>query len=777
MTAVINPDEIRRSLSLLHEPGSIFEIRIPGKYTISEQFSDIERALSLIEREGRKKPKGIYVTLNPVAGSEGSKNAAHDEDISARRWFLIDIDPKRPVDTSSTDAEHQAAIEKAARVKDFLSERGWSEPISADSGNGAHLLYRVDLPNDEVSKNLLKSCLNVLKGLFSDSFSDVDISVFNASRISKIYGTVARKGADTPERPHRTAKIINTPEDIEPVSARIITQLSSLNQSKQPEEDTRKGSSRRKVKTGEIDNYLTSQAGKLFNQKLRDMDLFNELSRINQEDCDPPAEDSDIRRICASALRNFSMPGGSTRNPKGISEAELKEHDDRVKVQELKFDIRVPEDHFISKYVAHMTDKTDAYPDYHYAAALTLLSIAADRRVYTHIKNTGEIYSNLWFMCLGQSSFSRKSTALNMVKIVAGANSSFATVPGMFSTEGLIETFHDNPRGYLVKDEAAQILGSINKKQYMSDVRDVLCELYDCGDIKRKLRTSKKTGTTNFDIHESYPVFLMATTPDNFFMNTTRLDLTSGWLIRFLYVYPRYKKSVKGLELGTLTDKVNLQDIGTLFNDIAGAVSAFDKINIHPSREALTRFNTWFIAKQEELESSEEDTSLSQTVFARILITALKIAALLTLGDSRCKKEFAAHGVTWAADFKDIKENHHLEPEITIPDEFMEESIRLVDEYFLPIASEIIEDLISRENENIQGRIIQFLKTANHCRLTRSELLRKVKLTSKVLDEHIQSLIEQDLLEERIVPNTNPVKLLYLLKKAKENNKSILEFF
>ncbi len=64
---------------------------------------------------------------------------------------------------------------------------------------------------------------------------------------------------------------------------------------------------RRDVKTGEIDNYLTQQAGKLFNQGLRDTDLFNALSVINQEDCTPPSEDSNLRRICASAMRNFTF--------------------------------------------------------------------------------------------------------------------------------------------------------------------------------------------------------------------------------------------------------------------------------------------------------------------------------------------------------------------------------------------------------------------------------------------------------------------------------------
>lgn len=505
------------------------------------------------------------------------------------------------------------------------------------------------------------------------------------------------------------------------------------------------------------------------------IDLIVRQSNLYTEDWDRTKQYTIPKAL---EIKDVYDPGkAEPHHPNEITPEELKAHDDRISINDLKFSINVPPDHFISKYVAHMVDKTDAYPDYHYAAALTLLSIAADRRVYTHIKNTGHIYSNLWLMCLGQSSFSRKSTALNTVKIIAGANSEFSSCPGMFSTEGLIEAFSDNPRAYLIKDECAQILGSINKKQYMSDVRDVLCELYDCGDIKRKLRTSKKNDRSEYEITDSYPVFLMATTPDNFFMNTTRLDLTSGWLIRFLYVFPRYKKNIKGLELGTEQDKLNLAEIGTAFNHIAGNVSAFESVHIHPSEEALSRFNAWFIKKQERLESSEEDNSLTSTVFARILITALKIAALLTLGDSRCKDQFKDNGVDFSSKIQDIEQNENPNIEILIPDEFMTESMRLVDEYFLPMASDVIEDLISREDENIQGRILQFLKNSPKRRLTRSELLRKVKLTSKVFDEHIHTLVyDREEIAETVINESGKPKVLYLLKKGKELNKSLFEF-
>jgi hypothetical protein len=43
-----------------------------------------------------------------------------------------------------------------------LASEGWPAPLLSDSGNGAHLLYPIDLPNDPESSELVKLCLRAL---------------------------------------------------------------------------------------------------------------------------------------------------------------------------------------------------------------------------------------------------------------------------------------------------------------------------------------------------------------------------------------------------------------------------------------------------------------------------------------------------------------------------------------------------------------------------------------------------------------------------------------
>ena len=228
----MTPDDIdakiRRGLEVMTEPGQVFEIRSwKGDRISSGYFDDIDAAAAAIaplDAAGADGPDGIYLTLNPVNPDLLARRAnrikpatkkdasTSDADIIRRRWLPIDIDAKRASGISSTDQEHAAALERALSIAADLAERGWPEPIRADSANGAHLVYRIDLPNDEKSTALVKAVLAVLDAIYSDGAAEVDTSVFNASRIWKVYGTVSRKGDNTPTRPHRRAAILAMPD-------------------------------------------------------------------------------------------------------------------------------------------------------------------------------------------------------------------------------------------------------------------------------------------------------------------------------------------------------------------------------------------------------------------------------------------------------------------------------------------------------------------------------------------------------------------------------------
>ncbi|MDH7510416.1 MAG: hypothetical protein QHH04_05170 [Methanolinea sp.] len=234
--------EIRDTIAALFPPGQVIEVRaITEEGMASGYFNDFEALAAAVEPlDSTNGTQGIYVTLNEVnpallsrranriKGRLSKKDATTaDSDIIRRRWFPIDIDPVRPSGVSATGDEHERALERADRVAAFLSEKGFPAPIRGDSGNGAHLLYRVDLPNDAHAMELVKRCLEVLDVLFSDAHAKIDTAIFNAARIWKLYGTISRKGDHTPERPHRRSHLLAVPDRLEVADEDLLRHLAT----------------------------------------------------------------------------------------------------------------------------------------------------------------------------------------------------------------------------------------------------------------------------------------------------------------------------------------------------------------------------------------------------------------------------------------------------------------------------------------------------------------------------------------------------------------------
>jgi hypothetical protein len=233
---------LRAAVARIAGPGQVVEVRaLTDQNTHSGYFNDFDALARSVEPlDADTSVQGIYVTLNEVNPALLSRRAnrikmrlgkkdstTSDADILRRRWLPIDIDPLRPSGVSSTDEEHTLALAKAEEVAQWIAGLGFPEPIKADSGNGAHLLYRIDLPNDDAATALVKSCLATLDALFSDERVSVDTANFNAARIWKLYGTVSRKGDNTPERPHRRSRIISAPDPLQVVTVEQLRELIS----------------------------------------------------------------------------------------------------------------------------------------------------------------------------------------------------------------------------------------------------------------------------------------------------------------------------------------------------------------------------------------------------------------------------------------------------------------------------------------------------------------------------------------------------------------------
>ena len=215
-----------------------------AKGTVSGYFDNpVEFAKAAESLDKLKKASGIYFVLNPVNSTLLAraanrlivpKNTTTDEQVVCHRWLLIDIDPDSPSGISCTDKEVELAKDRLDKIISFLQKEGFPEPVKCFSGNGVHALYRLsDMSDSQEITELKRSVLQVLNHKFGGDGITVDQKVFNPSRITKLYGTWARKGDNMPDRPHRQSFIEHIPEPLQTVSLEQLEWLASLTPKKE----------------------------------------------------------------------------------------------------------------------------------------------------------------------------------------------------------------------------------------------------------------------------------------------------------------------------------------------------------------------------------------------------------------------------------------------------------------------------------------------------------------------------------------------------------------
>lgn len=236
--------EIRTTITTLHESGALIELCALGNNGITSGYYDDHDALA---QEGKKLSDlgsyhGVYVTVNPVKrdlpkrrGLEKNRIYEHvtsrtkDEDIEKRRWLILDVDPVRKPKTSANDRQKGAACWcKTCAVSSLRSEWGMPEPVVADSGNGYYALYPTDEPNNQEIDDLFRNATKAIADKFSmKDVADIDPVTHNASRLIKLFGTMARKGPDTATTPHRFSGLGGVPTNLRTVTREQLEKLAS----------------------------------------------------------------------------------------------------------------------------------------------------------------------------------------------------------------------------------------------------------------------------------------------------------------------------------------------------------------------------------------------------------------------------------------------------------------------------------------------------------------------------------------------------------------------
>lgn len=238
---MIDLEQVHLWWRLFHRDNTSVEVRMikSDKLNASGYYKNLNNIIRDIDFYDKKDGWQIYFVLNEIDDAcytrqqcehsiERPTATTTDDNITARRWVFIDLDPKRPKETSSSNAQLEQARIKANQIFKFLKQQGFENMVVAMSGNGYHIQIPCSLSNTAENKSLVERFLEALQMLFEDDAIEVDQKPKNAARLCKLYGTTAKKGTNTEDRPHRLSKILKFPDEIIPNKREYFENVANL---------------------------------------------------------------------------------------------------------------------------------------------------------------------------------------------------------------------------------------------------------------------------------------------------------------------------------------------------------------------------------------------------------------------------------------------------------------------------------------------------------------------------------------------------------------------
>jgi predicted transcriptional regulator len=396
---------------------------------------------------------------------------------------------------------------------------------------------------------------------------------------------------------------------------------------------------------------------------------------------------------------------------------------------------------------------------FHQAAGLWLLSVAIGRRLYGEAPWGVRLYPNMYAMLIASTTFYRKSTAFKLAEQVARQ-----AIPHMLMpTPGSPERFQEALAGQLpnnfdklskaqkerltkaqpfaaqrglLKDEVAGLFGTINKKDYMTGMKDLLMELYDCPDFSDKDTQSGLTSVENAALS-----ILGVTTPAGLSAAVSDADWDNGLLIRFALLTPEpdYRERPPAAEYQAVPPAL-VEGLRALHEKLPGPQATETGLSAPQALRLDVRCWPACQAYGDRLRrmcDPRKDTELDERlkgVYGRLHVHAFKLATL-----------FAALDWLDTADEVPVVDDDHWRNAEIIAESWRTSAHRLLDQ--LDNTGEAIQE------RRQQDKLLKAIRQTKTNGVNLRSLYRNLNLTAKRARQLAQDLMRAGLIVERRVGN------------------------
>lgn len=304
---------------------------------------------------------------------------------------------------------------------------------------------------------------------------------------------------------------------------------------------------------------------------------------------------------------------------------------------------------FVDRYVDWSQKKTDAAVEYQIAGAFTILSSCFSDTGHA-VPKYGKMGLNLWFMILGETTRSRKSTSRQLMLRIIREYEKFAgyqiDVGSDVTAEGLVKllSVRDKQTSLFHRDEVQGMFKDFINKTYMATAAERFTELYD-GHVPVIVRStggsSPGKGMQSERAETNFLMYLMGITSKTADVLTTEY-FRSGFLARFIYVIADAPDRTFESEAISQADEIEVRsrddEMDNIVRSLYDAYLYWQKKGapfprpIRLTDEALERFNKfkWEMGEYTNGHDHEESIEPSRQ---RLALSIWKCAILLAMYD------------------------------------------------------------------------------------------------------------------------------------------------
>jgi len=388
-----------------------------------------------------------------------------------------------------------------------------------------------------------------------------------------------------------------------------------------------------------------------------------------------------------------------------------------------------PPESIIDDYKEWAIEATDAVVEYHELACTMLLSSILSSGMFLNT-SFGKVLPNLWGLILGDSTLTRKTTAMKMAMEFVGEIDREIVVATDGSVEGVLTALASRPNQVSVfyKDEVSGFIDSINRKDYLAGMPETLTQLYDVPEFfTRRLR--KETITITNPVF----VFFGGGIRDKMYGLLNDEFILSGFLPRFLIVggdADLTKLRPTGplpVELGNRRAQLREKfvDMHSVYNDMATIEipEANTSFQIPTQTEVVLNDDAWKFFQDTELLLAKEASAsafsmVAQPTFGRLAWSSLKMGMLLAAARQ--------------------KPNKNNEIRVRVAD--LQAAAWYVQKWGVHTI-DLIQNVGRSANQRMVSRVYEHIRRRSGC--TRSELSRHYHLQKRELDLILDTLVDR----------------------------------